>query len=104
MENFNFEKVEGIRIQNKKNLKKHNPSKSLKNSKKVQKALLECIAENDLEAFREILLGHIEASDKESIAKLSGVSLRTIYRMLEKGSNPTIKNVSAVINALSKAS
>jgi probable addiction module antidote protein len=74
---------------------------NMRNKKKVAKALLECIADNDLEAFREILEGHIMAMNITNFSKEVGVPRRTIYNILESDSNPTLKNVAKIISKIS---
>jgi len=58
------------------------------------------LTENDVEGFKEILKAHLETLNKEEIIKETGLSRRTLFRMLSPDGNPTLKNISAIINKL----
>ncbi len=77
-----------------------NPAKRLKDKDLIFKALWQCLIENDVESFKDILRGHLEALSKERLAEKSSTSRRTIYRILSPEGNPTLKNISKVLNAL----
>ena len=76
-------------------------SKRIKNKKYVSRALLECLATNDTEGFKEILRTHLELINKEEFAKKAGVSKRSLFRILSKDGNPTLNNISKIIFQLS---
>ena len=76
-------------------------SKRIRNKKYVSKALLECLAANDTEGFKEILRTHLELVNKEEFAKKAGVSKRSLFRILSKEGNPTLNNISKIIFHLS---
>ena len=78
-----------------------NPDEELADPDFIKEALLECIATNDLEAFKEILGAHLRVINKEKFAKVAGVSLRTLFRMIEPESNPRLSNVAKVIEKIS---
>ena len=75
--------------------------KRIKNKKYISKALLECLAVNDTEGFKEILRAHLELVNKEEFAKNAGVSKRSLFRVLSKNGNPTLNNISKIIFQLS---
>lgn len=75
--------------------------KRLKDAKRIQAVLLECIVDNDLDAFREILQGHINAVNAQEFCEEAGIARRTLYKMLEPDSNPTFKNLAKVIGQIS---
>ena len=101
-------KKQGFSFQNMKtaSLKKDAPvaqfkaSEVLKNKAKIAEALWQTLVENDVEGFKEILKAHLENLNKDELAKETGLSRRTIFRMLEPDGNPTLKNISAIINKL----
>jgi probable addiction module antidote protein len=72
----------------------------LRDQQLIFKALWQCLVEQDIEAFKEVLRGHIEAVNKKELAKRSKTSRRTIYRVLSREGNPTLKSVAKVIHAL----
>ncbi len=94
-----------------KNLKKsgikltvHRPfqSKELKNTKLVIEVLLDCIRENDLDSFREVLVAHLLTVNKMALAKKAGIGRRTLYDLLDpkKKFNPELETVTALFQAL----
>ena len=56
---------------------------------------------NDTEGFKEILRAYLELVNKEEFAKKAGIPRRTLFRMLSKNGNPTLKNISKIIFQLS---
>ncbi|MEQ1664335.1 MAG: hypothetical protein ABL927_03050 [Bdellovibrionales bacterium] len=54
----------------------------LQKSEVVAYTLWECLVENDIEAFKEILRSHLEVTNKNKLAKSAGISRRTLFRML----------------------
>ena len=90
-----------LKIKGKTGFAEFKAGKRIKNKKYVVKALLECLASNDTEGFKEILCAHLELVNKEEFAKKAGVSKRSLFRMLSKNGNPTLNNISKVIFQLS---
>lgn len=72
----------------------------LKDQELVFKAFWQCLVEEDIESFKEILRTHLEAVHKGQLAKKSKTSRRTLHRILSPEGNPTLKNISSVIHAL----
>lgn len=79
---------------------KDNSLKNLKNKKRVKEALAECLCSDDIEAFKEILRAHLEVVNVTNFSKETGLPRKTIYRMLEPDSNPTLKNVTKLLHKL----
>ena len=77
-------------------------SQTLKDTQAVIETLLDCIKENDLDSFREVLAAHLMTVNKVELAKKSGIGRRTIYDLLdpEKDFNPGIGTISALIQAM----
>ncbi len=75
-------------------------AKRLKDQKLVFLAFWQCLVEQDIESFKEILRAHLEAVNKEQFAKKSKTSRRTLHRILSPEGNPTLKNISSVLHAL----
>lgn len=77
-------------------------SDTLKDTHLVIETLLECIKENDLDSFREVLAAHLMTVNKVELAKKAGIGRRTIYDLLdpEKEFNPGLGTVSALIQAI----
>lgn len=74
---------------------------SLHSSESTLSALIDCLKRGDAKMFKEILRGHLEYADKNSLAEKSGISRRTLYRMLSETGNPTLDNIAKMINAIS---
>ena len=82
--------------------KTHRVSSSarLRDQELAFKAFWECLIDQDIDSFKEILRGHLEAVNKEQFAKKAKTSKRTLHRILSPEGNPTLKNISSVIHAL----
>lgn len=72
----------------------------LKDQELVFRAFWQCLVEQDLDSFKDILRGHMEAVNKQQLAKRSKTSRRTLHRALSPDGNPTLKNISSIIHAL----
>ena len=90
-----------LKAKNKKKFTEFKASKRMKNKKYISKALLECLAANDTEGFKEILRTHLELINKEEFAKKAGISKRSLFRIISKTGNPTLNNISKIIFQLS---
>jgi len=75
-------------------------TKRVRDKKYISKALWECLKTDDPEGFKEILKAHLELRNKEDIQKKTGISRRTLYRMLSKKGNPTLQNISRIVYKL----
>ena len=89
-----------LRAKNKNKLKFFNASKRIKNKKYISKALWECLLANDTEGFKEILRAHLQLINKDEFAKQSGISRRTLFRMLSEEGNPNLENISKIIHKI----
>lgn len=83
--------------------KEIDPNAVLSNKKIVMRALFESLIDGDEEAFKEILLGHLEALDRQKLALVAGVSIPTLYRMTQPQANPTLRNLTKIFKALKAA-
>ena len=75
-------------------------SKRMKNKEYISKALWECLVADDPEGFKEILKTHLDLVNKDAFVKRTGISRRTLYRMLSDEGNPTLDNISKIVNKL----
>ena len=87
-----------------KSLRENVPFQSdiLRNSNEIINVLLECIQNNDLDSFREVLAAHLMTVNKMELAKKAGIGRRTLYDLIDmkKDFNPELGTVSALLNAL----
>ncbi len=79
---------------------KVNSANRLKDQELIFRALWQCLVEEDLDSFKEVLRGHLEVVNKQQLAKKSKTSRRTLHRILSPEGNPTLKNISSVLHAL----
>ena len=75
-------------------------SSRLKSQELLFKALWQCLVEQDIESFKDVLRGHLEAANKEQLSRKAKTSRRTLYRILSAEGNPTLKSISKVISAM----
>lgn len=81
-------------------VRKISSARRLKDQELVFKAFWQCLVEQDIESFKEILRAHLDAVNKGQLAKKSKTSRRTLHRILSPEGNPTLKNISSVLHAL----
>lgn len=73
-----------------------------KNVDTVFEILIECLKEEDLDSFRDVLFVHLMTVNKMELAKKAGIGRRTIYDLLDpkKEFNPELKTIAALFKAL----
>ena len=83
-------------------LRVFNPSKGLENPKEILKALIECLKENDLESFEDILIAHLRTVSKTRLQQKSGLGRQTLYDLIQgkREFNPTLKTIGGLFKAL----
>lgn len=89
-----------VNLKNRKGLAEFNPDVRLQKPDVVAQALWECLVENDIKAFKEILRTHLEVTNKDELAKKAGIPRRTLFRMLSPDGNPTLENLGKIIHQL----
>ena len=95
-----FDDMPKIKLKKGVRLKKFNVTSKMKNKEYISKALWECLVASDIDGFKEILKTHVELINKEELVKITGISRRTLFRMLSEKGNPTLENISKLINKL----
>lgn len=83
-------------------LKVFDPSEGLENRKEILEALIECLKQNDLESFEDILVAHLRTVSKARFGKKSGLGRQTLYDLIQgkREFNPTLKTVGGLFKAL----
>ncbi len=76
-------------------LKKHDPSKSFSDKKKVSLALSEAMLEGDIEAVQDILYGFLSHQNKKELAEKTKLSRSSIYNAM-KG-NPSLETLLKIL-------
>ena len=97
---FSLNDMPTVNLKNRKGIAEFNPNFRLQKPEVVAKALWECLVENDIEAFKEILRSHLEVANKDKLAKKAGIPRRTLFRMLSPEGNPTLENLGKIIHQL----
>ena len=80
----------------------HNPKTSLRDPKQVLDTLLHCLAINDIEAFQDVLIGHLKHASKTDLSRKTKLGRRTLYDLMdrEKPFNPTLSTIGPILKAL----
>jgi DNA-binding phage protein len=97
---LSFKDMPGIELKTSEGLIAHSSIEMMQNRAFIAEALWQCLVDDDVESFKEILRGHLEFSNKDDLAKRAGIPRRTLFRMLSPEGNPTLANVSKIIHEL----
>lgn len=97
---FSFKDMPTVKLKSKERTAPFDPDKRLLNPDIVSKALWQCLVDNDIETFKEILRSHVEVRNKDDLAKKAGIPRRTLFRMLSPEGNPTLENLGKIIHQL----
>ncbi len=73
------------------------PRDFFKNCSKVGAALLECLLENDTEAFLEILDEYLRVN-RSGVAKNAQLARSTVQDVFSKKGNPTLKTLAKIVH------
>jgi DNA-binding phage protein len=83
---------------------KRNSAKAVtsSHSKQMSELLLNCIRDEDLDSFQNILISFLATLNKSHFAKKAGIGRATLYEMIDpkRNFNPELSTVAAVIRAL----
>ena len=94
---FSFQDIPKYNVPNKKSLTVFNPEEFFKDDKEVGHILLQCLRENDTEAFMEILDSYLSVN-RTHLAEASKLSRSTISLALASKGNPTLKTLAKIIH------
>ena len=92
--------MQTVSLKNRKGILEFNPDVRLQKPEVIAHALWQCLVENDIDAFKEILRSHLEVVNKDTLAKKAGIPRRTLFRMLSPEGNPTLENLGKIIHHL----
>src|SRR4051794_18054360 len=83
-------------------LMEHDYTQSLKDREGVLETLFHCLVENDLEAFRDVLVAHLRTVSKAKLALETKLGRRTIYDLLDdkKPFNPSLRTLAPLLHSL----
>lgn len=97
---FSLNDMPIVRLKKGAKVSRVNSSTRLKEQELIFRAFWQCLVEQDIESFKDILRGHLEAANKQQLSKKAKTSRRTLHRILSPEGNPTLKNISKVISAM----
>ncbi len=97
---FSLNDMPTVNLKNRRGILEFDPDIRLQKPEIIARALWECLVENDIEAFKEILRSHLEVVNKDTLAKKAGIPRRTLFRMLSPEGNPTLENLGKIIHQL----
>ncbi len=78
-------------------LKAVKPDEFFKNHSKVGEALLECLIDNDTEAFIEILDGYLDVN-RSRVARDANIGRSTVQEVLSNKGNLTLKTIAKIVH------
>ena|SRR5260221_5987238 len=84
-------------VKNKAGIKEVHPEKIFKDHKKIAVALFECLIDNDVEAFIEILDSYLRVN-RRRVAKGAHLARSTVQQALSGKGNPTIKTLAKIVH------
>ena len=86
-----------LKVRKKAKLQKYNPDNFFKDFDKVGAALLESLAQNDTEAFIEIIDAYLRVN-RTRVARRSKMSRSTVQQALSKKGNPRLKTIARIVH------
>jgi DNA-binding phage protein len=95
-------KTSGKRKSSSLKLVEHDYSKTLSDRKLVLETLLECLVQNDVDTFQDVLVAHLRTVSKSKLAVETKLGRQTIYDLLneKKKFNPTLTTLSSILKTL----
>ncbi len=68
----------------------------------LKAAIISALFEADFDTFKGCIALLLDKCDYKEITKKTGLSKSTLYRMCEPDSNPTLENISKVLNFINR--
>lgn len=74
----------------------------LSNKKLIKEILIECLSQNDLETFQDLLISYIRNSAKMELSRNTKLGRTTLYDLInpEKPFNPTLETLGKIFEEL----
>lgn len=85
-----------------KSLTRHKTNTALFLDKKiVAETLVDCLLNNEMDAFQDVLITHLRTLSKTKLAKQTGLGRRTLYDLIEgKNFDPRLSTLSALLSKI----
>lgn len=94
---FSLADVPHLKLIDEKSVTNLDPRKFFKNQHNVSEALLQCLIEDDTEAFIEILDSYLRVN-RSQVAKKTDLSRSTVSLALSPKGNPTLKTIAKIVS------
>ena len=78
----------------------YSPTKQLADVKFVRAALIECLFDGDIAAFKEVFKAHYEAVNTSKLLKAIDLSERTFYEAVSQKGNPRLSTLAKMMKGL----
>ena len=101
-QSFCFEDMPALKPKKGIKLKKSRAVEYFKDPKEVGYALLQCLENNDPDAFIEILDAYLGVN-RMQVAKKANLSRSTVQLAFSKKGNPSIKTIAKIVHSSKKA-
>jgi DNA-binding phage protein len=75
----------------------YNPTEALLDVERIERAILECLENDDAEGVIEVIQIHLEASNKTQLAKKAHLPKTTLYHSF-RSKNPTIRTLAKLVH------
>ena len=78
------------------------PSKKLLlDKKKIAEILVDSILQNDMDAFRDVLISHLRTLSKTKLAQQTGLGRQTLYDLMESENfDPRLSTLGALLSKI----
>ena len=79
-----------------------NESKELANKELVREVLIDCLVQNDLETFQDVLIGYLRTTSKSALSRNTKIGRTTLYDLIDpkKPFNPTLETLGKIFEDL----
>ena len=94
---FCLDDIPVVDLKKRVNTETFHPEKVFKGHKKVATILLNCLIDNDTEAFLEILDSYLRVN-RRRIAKKARLARSTVQQALSGKGNPTLKTLAKIVH------
>jgi DNA-binding phage protein len=94
---FSLENIPHIKLHDASKFCEEKPEEFFKDHTVVAEALLQCLIENDTEAFIEILDSYLRVN-RSQLAEHAGLPRSTISLAFSKRGNPTLKTIAKIVH------
>ena len=94
---FSLRDIQHIHLHDSEKFSEVKPEAFFSNKKEVAEALLQCLIENDTQAFMEILDSYLRVN-RSQIADSAAMSRSTISLAFSKKGNPTLKTIAKIVH------